>query len=417
MVIKGDKQEIFDPENEDFLSHQKRVRKQKIIIAVFSIAILGIVVLFFYKMNSAFQVPLSDFWQTGERKVTLPEAKIESVYDKTPEELKQLDTDEDGLSDFDEVYVYKTSAYLQDSDSDGVSDFEEIYNGEDPNCPLGQVCFVGVDKYASNNSSDNSDIDTNTKNSFLYQLSSTQIRALLVQGGAMSESEIDLFSDEEIMDIYYKFLEDNPAVIADAEAAYAKEQGIDYEPSAQVTGADQKQVVTNLKAQTPEAVRQMLMTQGFSEEEVYAISDEDLMKLYQIAINRVDQGEITNAEKQILSEFNISIQDEIDKNVADQSLDSQATMDQLQDLAPSQIRQVLVDQGVEQSIVDEMTDDQLIELYQSALKQMETDDQSALNTDGTDDQSALNTNGNNDNVEGGTSQNSGASMSEPLIEN
>ena len=36
--------------------------------------------------------------------------------------LSTRDTDQDGLSDFDEINIYQTSPYLKDSDSDGVDD-------------------------------------------------------------------------------------------------------------------------------------------------------------------------------------------------------------------------------------------------------------------------------------------------------
>ncbi len=54
--------------------------------------------------------------------------------------LQTQDTDEDGLSDFDELYIYATSPYLSDSDSDGVVDSREITDGTDPNCPAGSAC-------------------------------------------------------------------------------------------------------------------------------------------------------------------------------------------------------------------------------------------------------------------------------------
>lgn len=61
--------------------------------------------------------------------------------EKTTRELKLKDTDRDGISDYDEQYVYGTSAYLADSDSDGASDAEEIAQNEDPNCPQGKNCL------------------------------------------------------------------------------------------------------------------------------------------------------------------------------------------------------------------------------------------------------------------------------------
>ncbi len=54
--------------------------------------------------------------------------------------LQYRDTDFDGLSDFEEVYVYKTSPYLDDTDSDGVKDNVEIAKGSSPTCATGQSC-------------------------------------------------------------------------------------------------------------------------------------------------------------------------------------------------------------------------------------------------------------------------------------
>lgn len=56
-------------------------------------------------------------------------------------EAQQLrDTDRDGLSDFDELYVYTTSIYLADTDSDGISDKEEVDSGKNPLCTEGTNC-------------------------------------------------------------------------------------------------------------------------------------------------------------------------------------------------------------------------------------------------------------------------------------
>ena len=55
--------------------------------------------------------------------------------------LSTRDTDQDGLSDFDEINIYQTSPYLKDSDSDGVDDQREVARGSDPSCPEGQDCF------------------------------------------------------------------------------------------------------------------------------------------------------------------------------------------------------------------------------------------------------------------------------------
>jgi hypothetical protein len=56
------------------------------------------------------------------------------------EKLKIEDTDKDGLNDYDELYVFRTSPFLEDSDSDGFKDGDEISQGFDPNCPRGKTC-------------------------------------------------------------------------------------------------------------------------------------------------------------------------------------------------------------------------------------------------------------------------------------
>jgi hypothetical protein len=56
--------------------------------------------------------------------------------------LQYRDTDLEGLSDFDELYVYGTSPYLADTDSDGLTDKQEIESGKDPICAEGKTCVA-----------------------------------------------------------------------------------------------------------------------------------------------------------------------------------------------------------------------------------------------------------------------------------
>ncbi len=69
------------------------------------------------------------------------------------EALMYRDTDHDGLSDFDELYVYGTSPYLADTDSDGIPDNIEVAKGTNPLCPEGQNCAeAGINGDAMPNS-------------------------------------------------------------------------------------------------------------------------------------------------------------------------------------------------------------------------------------------------------------------------
>ena len=55
-------------------------------------------------------------------------------------DLKNSDTDGDGLTDWEEKNIHNTSIYLQDTDGDGISDKKEVEQGTDPNCPQGKDC-------------------------------------------------------------------------------------------------------------------------------------------------------------------------------------------------------------------------------------------------------------------------------------
>lgn len=80
--------------------------------------------------------------------IYLPFRRKEGVVYKTEEErekerlerMKVQDTDGDTLNDYDELYVFRTSPFLEDSDSDGLTDGAEVAQESDPNCPKDRVC-------------------------------------------------------------------------------------------------------------------------------------------------------------------------------------------------------------------------------------------------------------------------------------
>jgi len=138
---------------------------------------------------------------------------------KTPEELMTIDTDGDGLSDYQEMYVYGTSIYLADTDSDGYSDKDEVDNGYDPNCPKGSDCLGSNDKVI-NNKYDNQEntIDysqftepsinktqshlTEDQKKQFNNLSATDLRQLLLESGEIKKEDLDRISDDDLMAIF-----------------------------------------------------------------------------------------------------------------------------------------------------------------------------------------------------------------------
>ncbi len=58
--------------------------------------------------------------------------------------LKRIDTDGDGLSDWSEINIYKTSPYLWSTAGDKIPDNVKIASGQNPLCKSGEDCTIGA---------------------------------------------------------------------------------------------------------------------------------------------------------------------------------------------------------------------------------------------------------------------------------
>jgi len=136
--------------------------------------------------------------------------------------LKNTDTDQDGLSDYDEIYVYKTSPYLEDTDSDGLSDKKEVDNGTDPNCPQGKDCNAAIDTSAAatinasgalintgslTNLSSTSADETALQNALNGSSDAAALRQLLIESGTASAADLSQISDADLMKSYQELLQ------------------------------------------------------------------------------------------------------------------------------------------------------------------------------------------------------------------
>jgi hypothetical protein len=184
-----------------------RQRKMAVIfLAILTIAVVALSVLQFHtKLNAPFAVS---------------EKASDTTEIATSTDPKLKDSDGDGLSDYDEVNIYKTSPYLPDSDSDGISDKDEIAAGTDPNCPTGKTCDTADTAVDSTSSSTvNSiagDLITAGETTAIGEATTTTgtvassstgevtpdfLRQILIQNGS-DTSTVNKISDEDIMSAY-----------------------------------------------------------------------------------------------------------------------------------------------------------------------------------------------------------------------
>lgn len=139
----------------------------------------------------------------------------------TVEALRYRDTDRDGLNDFDEIYVYTTSAYIIDTDSDGLTDKEEVDKGTNPLCAQGSDCMnlAEVENRGQTTATSAltnfpgatnlSNIGPAPVNLETALADPAQVRQLLIQSG-LQKGVIDKISDKDLMAMVAEVLASNP---------------------------------------------------------------------------------------------------------------------------------------------------------------------------------------------------------------
>ena len=187
--------------------------------------------------------------------------------------LQSKDTDHDGLSDFDELYQYKTSPYLEDSDSDGFLDKQEIDSGNDPNCPVGRNCTETEQSASGETSLSNSSNSDNSGNSnaglelLQGQATPEAIRQMLRASG-MSDEVLSKIDDKTLMELYQETLAQTP---------------LPEELSNLIPSSNLPSDVSKLSA---EEIRNFFRQAGVPEEVLSRFDDETLRKMLEESINK-----------------------------------------------------------------------------------------------------------------------------------
>jgi len=242
-----------DPGSNDQNSH-KLDRQQKISLIVIAVIGIGVLVFGFWQFRSTVEIPLPKFPDNQDE-------LSELTQDPRDESLKNVDSDQDGLSDYEETYVYETSPYLNDSDSDGYLDKEEIENGYDPNCPAGENCF-GQD-FDTDQAPFAEQPAAEQAQSQGAEMTPDQIRQELLKTGLVDEQTLNSIDDETLLEYYNQIInkQTEPDTMAD------------------------------LNQYTPDQIRQLLMENGMTAEEVNAIDDETLTQMYEESLQAAQQSQ------------------------------------------------------------------------------------------------------------------------------
>jgi len=261
----------------------KRERK---FLTVFFVIGLAIIILGSLQFFSNVDLSISEVMRNvPESQKSLSAAQKEQIlnglYEDKDEKLKSLDTDKDGLSDWDEVNIYQTSAYLEDTDSDGFTDKIEIINGQNPLCPEGKDCMITEQR---------SPYDTDTATASLGgilgqadfssldqrllsgDMEAGELRTFLNDLGAPQDVVNDI-DDELLMKLYKQAVATNPV----------NESG-NFDTS--ILPDQDMQQIENMDA---DSIRQLLIESGADKELIDGFSDEEIRALYLQTLEELKQ--------------------------------------------------------------------------------------------------------------------------------
>lgn len=227
-------------------------QEQKVAFALLAFLGLGGLIFGFRSFGSSLTRPIQQQLVdnfTGEQYLS-PEQKLS----KERENQKKVDTDLDGLNDYDELYVYRSSPYLKDTDSDNIDDKTEVYAAQDPNCPEGRTC--GAEQQSESvASTKQQDVENllqvfvdpegaleagataiNSKedaNAFFNGLTTEQLRQALLKSG-IPKAQLDQIDDVTLQSYFSGAIKDLETAQKEAEAKKKAEASGQASTSAEV---------------------------------------------------------------------------------------------------------------------------------------------------------------------------------------
>jgi hypothetical protein len=214
--------------------------------------------------------------------------------------LSKKDTDNDGLSDFDELYRYQTSPYLADSDSDGSSDQTEVFGGTDPNCTQGQTCtpleaalpFLNTNTAlpeGETNTNSPAAANTNTTSGG-SGFSLDELRLTLRNAGAPAAT-LDSISDADLLQLYT----DVTGVAPQPSGQSTTNANTGAQTNAAPANTNQQTQPlldeSSLESLTPAQIRTFLIQGGADEATLQEVDDDTLREIYRQALSDLSRSQ------------------------------------------------------------------------------------------------------------------------------
>lgn len=238
----------------------------KVVVSVLVIVGVTALILGFFQLLNVIRSPFSGVENSN--------ASL-ALTNTTDEELKNKDTDGDGLNDYDELYLYQTSPFLADSDSDGKTDKQEFDAGTNPNCPAGQTCSLTLATNSNSAGNVNAPANTNAATVNGTNITTDQLRKTLKEAGAPSYV-VDQADDATLIKLYQ-----NAVSSANTNGGSTN------------IATDDQTFVNNLQNMSAADIRSFLSQGGADPAALSQIDDASLQKLFQTAVQQQMQNQPT----------------------------------------------------------------------------------------------------------------------------
>jgi hypothetical protein len=274
--------DFFEQKTEKVTNKVEKTPMEKFFVFFLILITISAAVLGYLQFKKNIEGPLYSSYLREKRGELREQYQITNTNEPTEKEdvakLQSQDSDLDGLSDYSEIYLYKTSAYLEDTDGDGLLDKQEIINGTDPTCPEGEDCYGPEMTNEAISEQDQSDLSNQPEN--------------ILNSNQPNETELDSAGlDLDLLELQTQLLSGEISLedlgINDPQLQEMLNQARELQAQEveQLSPPEEESLKESLKELSPDEIRQELEKRGIDKSLLEQIDDETLKQLFLETLN------------------------------------------------------------------------------------------------------------------------------------
>ncbi len=272
--------DFFEQKTEKITNKIEKTPMEKFFVFFLVLITIFAAVLGYLQFKKNIEGPLYSSYLREKRGELREQYKVTNINSEEEKEdvakLQNQDSDLDGLSDYSEIYLYKTSAYLEDTDGDGLLDKEEIVQGTDPNCPEGEECY-------GPEATGEAITDTENEQETISNTNINQIDELNASDSTVMDSDLLKLQTQLLSgEITLEELGINDPQLQEM-LDQAKE--LQAQEAEQLSPEEKEPIKEELKELSPEEIRQELEQRGIDKSLLEQIDDETLRQLFLDTLN------------------------------------------------------------------------------------------------------------------------------------